>query len=578
MKRSVTLLCAVLTSVFLMSCGEKEPVESGFDLVLYAGQDYNPCFGKGGGSTVIKFTAGKDWSVKPATAVDWLTISPDKGAAGECEVSFIVGKNDSGAERSVKARLSCGIASKDISITQTTEEVVDRIEFSCPYHDFYLAPGEQSEESQTMTIKVSGAVKAADVTFSISDRKVGMIGEKTGVFRPIAPGRAIVTAADPKTGATATREVIVTDYSQCFGNDCADHMMAKYSRPTLCGTQGQSFDISVDDRYSYHFNPVLYTQNMAVVQVPTDGSPIRKMYLKYWGHGNNLSVERDGDDDYIWAECYGSCNNAEGNPNGDHYYFSSYQNSESIGRIKFTPDGYFKPEDCTEQYVYPNGRMMGACIDEENNQIAFEVKMLTGNGWKYVRVYDLDEVKNAPVIEYTTSADLWFGGRCPKGNSNYDQTTWLDDADPGAVTTLQHKKMTFKAHDVSKCTKLADICLNKLEGIDHIQSIELSHEKVYVYCGGTFGNKHNECLVRVLDFQGNSVVKFGTNCGTTADFPAFYWIQDSDAIKSAIGYGNLGNGNMETEGFQVKNGNIYMGFSPVVGGDGYHMWIFGYRL
>lgn len=576
--RLKSLIITLLAVSAIVSCNKNEPEAKGPEISFPADQSKDLDFARAGGSATLKFTAGKTWTIKVQDGADWLKASPTGGGAGDQVVTFTATENGTGSDRSCTAVISCGIVTQPINVRQTSSEEAGTIEFTSKHHDFFFDSAVPYNDTQTMTVKVSGAVKPENVVFSSSDTKVGVISRK-GVFSPMATGRTTVTASDPVTGLSASREVIVTDYSQCFGKDCAANMMAKYSRPTLCGTQGQSFDITPDDKYSYHVNNIMNSHNLAIVRVPTDGSPIQKMYLKYWGHGDNVSVERDGEDDYIWMESYGNCENHENTNDKSHYYFCNYQNSESIGRIKFTPDVYIKPQDCAEHFIYPNARMVGACIDEENNQIAFEVRMLTGNGWKYIRVYDLDEVKNAPVVEHTTNAELWVGGKRPKGNRDPSQTQWLEDTDPGAFTTLVHQKFTFKAHDISQLTPLANVCLNKLQGIDQIQSFDLSHEKIYVYCGGTFGGKHNEALMRVVDFSGNSVVMFGTdNCGVTPDHAAFEWVRDNDKIKAAIGYGGCGDGNMETEGMQVKNGNLYIGFSPVVSGDDYHMWIFGYKL
>ena len=78
-----------------------------------------------GGSVTFKFTADIDWEA--TASEEWITVSPDKGEAGEGEIEVKVAENDSEAERTavIELRDKSGDTLEEITIVQRGKSAED---------------------------------------------------------------------------------------------------------------------------------------------------------------------------------------------------------------------------------------------------------------------------------------------------------------------------------------------------------------------------------------------------------------------------------------------------------------------
>ena len=108
-----------------------------------------------------------------------------------------------------------------------------------------------------------------------------------------------------------------------------------------------------------------------------------RMLLPYAGHGNNIAVEQDGADMYVWVGSYGT-RSSEGD----------YTLSQTMARIKYAPGKTLKPSECYEQYWIPQRRNLQASLDPDNDIILF---WCTNSNYstRYIYLYRLSEVKGA---------------------------------------------------------------------------------------------------------------------------------------------------------------------------------------
>ena len=86
MKKSILVLCAC--ALVFAACKEEVPVVPA-EITLAQKTEYQVPLA-GTENLVIPFTSSKSWTASLKTPVDWVTISPKSGDAGECEITVLV--------------------------------------------------------------------------------------------------------------------------------------------------------------------------------------------------------------------------------------------------------------------------------------------------------------------------------------------------------------------------------------------------------------------------------------------------------------------------------------------------------
>lgn len=84
-------------------------------------------FASDSGEAILSFTTNKDWSIDVSQSggdVSWCTVFPNKGKAGESQVSVRVAKNEGVDDRNVVLNLTAGDLTKSIVVTQKQKDAI----------------------------------------------------------------------------------------------------------------------------------------------------------------------------------------------------------------------------------------------------------------------------------------------------------------------------------------------------------------------------------------------------------------------------------------------------------------------
>ncbi|WP_418426085.1 hypothetical protein [Alistipes sp.] len=287
----------------------------------------------------------------------------------------------------------------------------------------------------------------------------------------------------------------------------------------------QSFDLGADGyMYCSQVGRGTNNYNIVLVRKKADAAAYEsRMLLPYAGHGNNIAVEQDGSDMYVWVGSYGTRGSA-----GD------YTLSQTIARIKYTPGQMLRPSECHEHYWIPQRRNLQASLDPDND-IALFWCMNKGYTARYFYIYRLSEIKALPETSRQLSFALTWGGM----NS------------PDAEVT---ETPTILVKDLSQAEPLATITMTGKSpltvGTGGNQGHDVKNGKIYYYEGA--GNNNDgaaasTATVTVIDFRGNLVSRH--------DVAA---IADMGALAQQ---GLTTTGYMEPEGIKLYDGVLYCGFA-----------------
>ena len=122
---SIAVLC-LLTA--LSSCSDDDaPAEiiPNLDSEIYFTKSLD--FTSDSGEAILSFTTNKDWSIDVSQSggdVSWCTVFPNKGKAGESQVSIRVAKNEGADDRNVVLNLTAGDLTKSIVVTQKQKDAI----------------------------------------------------------------------------------------------------------------------------------------------------------------------------------------------------------------------------------------------------------------------------------------------------------------------------------------------------------------------------------------------------------------------------------------------------------------------
>ncbi|MDE7443294.1 MAG: hypothetical protein K2M65_03955 [Muribaculaceae bacterium] len=240
--------------------------------------------------------------------------------------------------------------------------------------------------------------------------------------------------------------------------------------------------------------------------------------LHYFGHGTNTAVERDGNDHYIWAGCYGA------------NYGHGYWGERLIGRIK-VEDGRVVPTDkCDEYYYFGNYTNVQPTVDTEHDQLAIQFDGLPDQGTVDFIVYRLSEAKKAPLKEVEIPCTDGF--MINDVNSHNTITTKV----------MAHDLTTLTPIAISRCPWRNDpnITYHPYQGFD------VNGDRIYFVEGSE--TPQSQAFLTVYDFNGN-VVEERTQIQAVAD--------TTFTREQGLSYP----ARFESEGVKVKGNKIYFGFS-----------------
>lgn len=275
----------------------------------------------------------------------------------------------------------------------------------------------------------------------------------------------------------------------------------------------QSFDIDFEE------NLIYYTQlnNKFRVYVcwgePNGTVPGGSMELLYSGHGSNFTLEKDGDNRFIWISNYAS-KNAKG----------EYWDSQIISRVPVVDGAVYNPWDCDDNYYFGDANI-AAAVDTEGDRL---VVLNIGSG--RVRTYSLSRLRAHPTEEITLRPIVYGGDKAPQPE-----------------TTEVFKVM---ARDCSAVDPLGDFTVHRDEGIAW-QGFDICGDFFYQARGN--GNQNDG-----LNASTGWILVYKTD-GTPVLPPTP--VQALNNLDTLNEWGITDTGYMEPEGVKIRRGAMYCGFA-----------------
>ncbi|MDE7407153.1 MAG: hypothetical protein K2M76_01930, partial [Muribaculaceae bacterium] len=326
--------------------------------------------------------------------------------------------------------------------------------------------------------------------------------------------------------------------SSTTGVDTFDEAVNVYSRnmelPVNIPMQGFSLDsdgniwytlVSHGNKEEIHVSKAMPNPNREMASATTD-----KMKLTYFGHGTNTAVEEVGNDRYVWAGCYGSCN-AKG----------EYWTEKLVGRVKYVKDATVPTDKCDEYYYIGDYTDMHPSIDAENDLLTINYSDRVNGSFRCFVVYKLSEAKKAPLRDVTiTCTDGFRTGNAKSTNpvsvtvKARDLTTLKPIARPKFLKTGYGKK-----GDTYYAWQGFDVKGDRLYYADGQSNIGRN--------GRSWEYGTSRAYITVFDLEGN-VVEPRTEVAI---------IGDREGLSKA---GLSDYWNMESEGLKVKGDSLYLGF------------------
>lgn len=275
----------------------------------------------------------------------------------------------------------------------------------------------------------------------------------------------------------------------------------------------QSFDLDLEENIIYYTQLHKRYQILAswgkVNGLESDGC----MYLDYFGHGSNFTMENLEKDKYLWIGTYASKNNK-----GD------YWGDQIITRIKIEDGKEIKPWDCTDNYYFGE-KNISCAVDFDNDEFTV-LGISSGN----VRTYKLSEMMALPLAEITLEPVTYGGDKAP---------------DPETTITP-----VVKARDCTVLKPMESFHIDRVEGVPW-QGFDVCGKHIFQAQGkgnGNDGITPSQGYVLIYKLKG-SVVQSATQVMSIADIQALKELGITDT------------GYMEPEGIKIRNGKMYCGYA-----------------
>ena len=298
-----------------------------------------------------------------------------------------------------------------------------------------------------------------------------------------AIGSTVIRCAMPDNSVHATTRVTVHDGT---GESLAAELSRPfddalvYSRSVYLqrNTIMQSFDVETDGTLWYLQLGGNDPELLYVLRGAPNESPKDYMMLRWFGHGTNFAVEEQGTERYIWI---GS--------NGNKLSDGSYSQSNTVSRLKYSPDKNRKLDLCGGDTFFIKDKWNVHPAIDTNNDILCITASTTG-----VRdfiFYRLSDALATPLSKVTLRTQTYGG----------------EDADSPQKTETR----TIEAHDLTSIAPLGSFTIS-VPGKDNLsqydfQGFDVQDGLLYFYEGEAAGKQPKSiAFVTVLDISGNIVV------------------------------------------------------------------------
>lgn len=269
-----------------------------------------------------------------------------------------------------------------------------------------LYPGESTsaaceivtEETSSVTVAAAPDIVGSPsytVVYSSSNPSVATVADDGTVLAKKA-GSTVITATIEGTEVIAERNYYVTDLG-ILKQPYSKELIYFYGHTIYYKSVMQSWDFF--DNWFYVCQVCGSPHTLTYTRKPVmEQSPQTYMHLKYFGHGDNMFVERTEGGDYIWTSNYGTLEAGETN---------RYAGSQVLSRVKFEPGRTMEPEQTTDNYVLPGMNRIIAAWDKENGNVGIWCRNSSGQAWFYV--FPMDAMKELPVESIQLSFSRTYG-------------------------------------------------------------------------------------------------------------------------------------------------------------------------
>jgi hypothetical protein len=389
-------------------------------------------------------------------------------------------------------------------------EPVPELQFAGLWEDLYL--GETTSAACDITHGTTG--KSYKIVYTSSDNNVASVDNEGKVLAKKA-GITTITARIEGTEVVLQRKYFVNDLAllkQPYSKD----LIFFYGHTIYYKSVVQSWDFFDDWFYACQVcgspHTLSYTRKPVLSQNPQE-----YMHLKYFGHGDNMFVERAPDGDYLWTSNYGTLEAGETN---------RYADSQVLSRVRFEPGKTMEPQYITDNYVIPGMKRMVAAYDADNGNVGIWCRDGSGQAWFFV--YPMQAMKDAPVESIKLTYSRTYGSP--------------------AVTDTP----TVKARNLANITPVLKFQMP----FSYVpQGYDYHHNRLYLMRGAgaepeavAAGTGKNWARIYMINPYSARVV-------TQVDVP---WVINLSLLKSE-GFTDLGY--FEPEGIKFKEGVIYLGFA-----------------
>jgi hypothetical protein len=287
----------------------------------------------------------------------------------------------------------------------------------------------------------------------------------------------------------------------------------------------QGFDIDADGTIYYDQLGDPSPQYIYIVRAQPNKSYTDYMQLKYFGHGTNMVMEKEGDKNYIWIDSNGS-KSSDG----------SYTSSQTFSRIEYAPDSIIENYG-GDTYYLSDERNIHPAIDFKNDVLAVTTSGGKDGNKRRFYFYKLSAAEALPLTTVTLSS-ITYGGE-ESGKQEQTVTRKLDVKDLGNLTPIAFFELS-PGGDSSMINYYS------------FQGFDISNGKLYFLEGD--GNDNNvasgpsNAYVTVLSYNGR-VLNHRTKV------KAIY------EISALNEFGITATGYMEAEGIKKKSQFLYVGLS-----------------
>lgn len=377
--------------------------------------------------------------------------------------------------------------------------------------------------------KVSASERNFGLTYLSSNGEIAT-ASPDGLIKTLKTGTCTITVRS-KDGNSASMRLNVINPS-VFTKALTSSMIYTSGKQLVDNSVMQSFAFGSDEYlYFTQVGTGTNANGICLSRRQKDGDTYEYMRLKYFGHGQNLSVDSNDGAVSCWVTNYGTKNSS-----------GTYVDAQTIARIPFNAGQTMTSIQTTENYWIPDCKNLQVSLDETNDMMLLYTVYGSSASPRYF-VYRLSEARAIVPESRTLSFKCAYGGEVGSDYVNDYQTVMVKD-----LSTI----------------KPISVFDSKLGGK---QGYEIHNGYIYIMEGAGNNNDGKSAStgkVYICDLNGNQKDVFTITASTR--------------MEPLLQFGLTMTGYMEPEGLKITNGKAYLGFASKSTDDIRRVVIFEYYL